>query len=639
MFEILLRGISVVLLLFLPGAWIAFSRLLRNVDIWDRFGVSFALSIPMSCAQYLALAYAGMGTGTIPWAILTINLGSIWFIMRSWQWVPLQNYRLIIPSTLVLPLIVLVVHANAPYVYQWSHTFLHADLIYALIENPTAPEEWQLAGLGTGYPWFGHLQRVLLGQVLDQSPINAYLWINPAMAFGFGVLSILVVRSVGGGPVAMLLAPILAALSTNPIGVLGRAISSSLWNGAERYHHFIGDARYDATGLKFLFLNTNQLGLILMLAMLLTILRSATNSSPKTAIPLWILFLVGIGLVYPLYLPAAATFLGAAGIMWVLDQTQTMKSRLKNVSLLYASVLLGTACTYFLVTAQTSDRVAGAGIELHVPGQIWRHGVAAATGLLIPVAAWVFALMNRGIMPREQLTFLTLAAFAAGSMAVLLHVPNFRNEYKYVMVASLCGLPFVALWSEYLWRKSKRPWALGALLLLIVAGGFATAYPRTKMYEPPFQVTFSGEDQRLTDAEGLGDALAVIRDRTEPGIPTLVAATPLHITPFTRRPVYILYDDDTYLTGLGMKTGYLLQDVKGFDPALLTSRQNRLDAFFNSEVSQDREQAYSLIRSELGEPFTVLSDNVHQPALLSWMDSRGAELLHAGQRYSVWYLE
>lgn len=639
MFEILLRGILLFPLLILPGAWIAFSGLLKNVDLWDRLGLSFALSIPMSCAQFLALAYMGVGTDHIPWVILITNLGAVWLIARSWQWVPIQGYRQIIPGALVLPLAVLIIHANAPNVYQWSHTFLHADLIYALMENPTAPEEWQLAGLGTGYPWFGHLQRVLLTQVLNQSPISAYLWINPAMAFGFGTLSILVVRAVGGRVVAMSLAPIIAALSTNPIGALAKPISSSLWSGIERFHFLMGDPRYDVTGIKFLYLNTNQVGLILLLALLLTILRSGSSQKLRATVPLWLICLVGTGLVYPLYLPSAAVFLGAAGITWMVDRTKNLKDRLRNVSLLYMSVVLAAACTYFLVTYQTGDRVTGAGIELNVPGQIWRHAVATITALLIPISAWLYFLTKGCPIPRGQLIFLSIAAITSSFMAVLLHIPNFRNEYKFVMVAAICGLPFVALLLERLWQQSRVPWTGAILLLVIIVGGGISVYPRMKTDQAPFEISFSNLDQKLSDPAGLGDALTVIREKTEPGTPTLVGQTELHVTPFTRRPVYVLYNEDAQLTGLGMRNGYLLYDVKGFDPALLESRQNRLNTFLNTESVEAREQAYRSIRNELGKPLVVLSERTRQFSLSSWMTNRDAELLHEGVRYSVWYLK
>lgn len=639
MFELLLRGMLLLPLLVLPGVWIAFSGLLKNADLWDRLGLSFALSIPMLCVQFLVLAYMGIGTDYIPWIILITNLGAIWLIARSWQWVPIQGYRWIIPGALALPFAVLIIHANTPNVYQWSHTFLHVDLIYALMENPTAPEEWQLAGLGTGYPWFGHLQRVLLTQVLNQSPISAYLWINPAMAFGFGALSILVVRVVGGGVVAMSLAPIIAALSTNPIGVLAKPISSSLWNGIERYHFLMGDPRYDSTGIKFLYLNTNQVGLILLLALLLTILRSDSSQKLTTTVPLWLICLVGTGLVYPLYLPSAAVFLGAAGITWMVDETDNLKTRLKNVSLLYVSVVLATICTYFLVTSQTVDRVTGAGIEFNVPGQIWRHAVATTTALLVPISAWLWFLIKGSPIPRRQLIFLSIAAIASSSMAVLLHIPNFRNEYKFVMVAAICGLPFVALLLERLWQKSRIPWAGAIFLLVIIVGGGMSVYPRMKTDQAPFEISFSNLDQKMSDNAGLGDALAAIREKTDPGTPTLIGQTELHVTPFTRRPVYVLYNEDAELTGLGMRNGYLLYDVKGFDPVLLASRQSRLNTFLNTDSIEARTQAYRSIRNELGEPFVVLSDGSKQFSLSLWMTNYGAELLHEGVRYTVWYLK
>jgi hypothetical protein len=232
-------------------------------------------------------------------------------------------------------------------------------------------------------------------------------------------------------------------------------------------------------------------------------------------------------------------------------------------------------------------------------------------------------------------------------MSVLIHIPNFHNEYKFVLVAAIGGAPLLALFMERLWfwhrARVGRP-AVASLVLLVGATGLYglswQLFPPEIQGTPPqtrvLDLKFHGPHQTVENENGLGEAMMAIREKTQPGTPVLIGATDFHITPFTRRPVYIPYKLDSNLLGLAMVTEYLLSDVKGFDHALVEARSRRLERFVAPTSPDDRSTAFSEIADEIGNAVAVIVDETAQPDLSNWLTENGASKLYSSASYSAW---
>lgn len=628
----------------LPGAWLAFSPLLSRYDGWVRLLFAIVFSIPLGGAEYEILRVLGFGSDLAVAALPALNFPALFLIWRARGSFALRSPRaaLGIAVAVALPVIFLAVvfatHAEKAY---WGHTWLHTDMIYALRENGFAPEERQLAGFVATYPWIGHLFFLIQSTTLNETPLQSFTTINLVLATAYGGFAVATMRTLGAGRIGTLAAPFLFSFALNPLGVAAANIALALGNPLAHWSYLAGDPRYDFLLIKFLRLNLNQVGLTMLAALLLLIVTPRQGDRRDSArlatlVSLMVLFTT---LHYPLYLPAALGFVGARII------AEFLGSRPRDwrfVTMLALGSLLAAGAAAKAVLLPLGPRFVDVGIGPAGPGLIWRHAVMLLFACSLPglAAVWLWrGAARRRIGPADAT--LLLAAAACAMLAMFTDIPNKQNEYKFVLAAGLALMPFLALALDEAarrWRPPATTAAAAALAALCLYGAADSVSRREVQAEDSPPIVFQGMFETVAANDPLAGPIAAIREKSPETAVLLADDTQFEMSVLTFRAQYVPYDPDRRHPGMTFRNDYLLTNVKGYDPAIVTKRRQVLRALFDGPSDTARRAALHGIRA-LGRPLVLLIASGRHPGLNEWLrGAAGAEQLYADPAYAVWLL-
>lgn len=626
---------------FLPGAWVAFSPLFGRFGGWARLLFSAGLSIAVASAEYEVFRAFGFGSDAAVRALVLINLPAlvlIWRARAEFVWPGMARAAAILAALAVPVVFLLLVFAGAEDKAFWGHSWMHADMIYALRESPFAPEERQLAGLTSTYPWFGHLFFLIQSTTLDLSPLESVVWINLALAALYGGFAMLCVRGIGGGTVATLVAPFLFAFALNPVGVFGARLAGALGAAVARWSYLLGDPRYDFLLIKHMRLNHNQVG-ITLLAGLMILAVEPPRTGREAGYQAWSLALMvmAVSLAYPLYLPVALGIAFARAVAMALVGSGPDR----RAALHLAACAAGAAVLAALVVVlPLGPRSVGVGMSLAGPGAIWRHALAAATAVSLPGIAALW-LLRRQIAERPFPTMiLLLSALGCGILAVGLHIPNKDNEYKYVLAAGVVLMPFLCLALDRLFCRGPRAIAwvtTTALAGFCLAGAINSAERRSLDPAKDLPVlAYRGLFQDLGPGEPLAGALAAIRRETPEYAVLLAPDTELELPVLTQRAQYVPDDPDRVHPGMSIRNDLLLTGVKGYDPKLIAERRAVVVTLYDGPDGADRAGALADV-ARLGRPIVLLVAPDENRGLADWLIRSGpGREVFRDARYLVW---
>ncbi len=623
----------------LPGAWLAFSPLTARFDGWVRFLFAVILSIPVASAEYEALRALGMGSDGAVGLLPLLNLPALALIWRARQGfsrpIPIRalGTAVAIAVPVVFLAVVFAIHEEKSF---WGHTWLHTDMIYALRENSFAPEERQLAGLVATYPWFGHLYLLIQSTALDQSPLQSFTSINLVLAAAFGGFAIATVRALGGGPIGGIAAPFLFSFALNPVGVTVTKIAGVLGPSVERWAYLAGDPRYDFLLIKHLRLNLNQIGITFLAGLLFLIVQPhlSGRDGRKQAALLALMVLV-VTLHYPLYMPVAVVFVLARAGAGVLLGPARLTSSAFAGGLALVAAGFGAWC----VLLPLGPRAIEVGIGPAIPGLIWRHAVMLSFACSLPALAAIWLVVRHHKERRASDLTLLLAAAGCGVLAMFTHIPNKENEYKFVLAAGLVLMPFLARALDEAFGLWRRRVALAATVALAGLCVFAAndSVSRREMREgddPP--LIYAGLFQSVVPANPAAEAIAAIRRDAPADAVLLSDDTQLEMSVLTLRAQYVPYDPDRIHPGMTFRNDYLLENVKGYDPAIVDARRAELNALFDGPDDASRAAALQKIGA-LGRPLVLLVAEGRHAGLGPWLGRSGkGDEIHRDASYAVW---
>lgn len=624
----------------LPGAWIAFSPLTVRFDGWVRLLFAVILSIPVAGAEYQLLRAAGLASDSAVALLPLLNLPALALIWRARQGFARPGVAggIATAAAIAIPVLFLaVVFAIYEEKSFWGHTWLHTDMIYALRQNSFAPEERQLAGLVATYPWFGHLFLLIQSTALDQSPLQSFTAINLILAAAYGGFAVATVAAVGGGPVARLAAPFLFSFALNPVGVTATRIAAELGRSVERWAYLAGDPRYDFLLIKHLRLNLNQIALTFLAAMLLLIVqrRQPGREGRKQAVLLALMVLV-VTLHYPLYMPVAVVFV----LAWAMADLLLGQPRDLAASALTGGLaLIAAGLGAWAVLLPLGPRAVEVGIGPAGPGLIWRHAIMLGFACSLPALAAFWLVRRHRGERRVSDAALLLAAAGCGLLAVLTHIPNKENEYKFVLAAGLALMPFLARAVDEgfrLWRRGTAVAAAAALaaLSLYAAIDSVTRRDMRDGDDPP--LVYAGLFQSVEPSDPAAAAIAAIRHDTPPDAVLLADDTQLELSVLTLRAQYVPYDPDRIHPGMTFRNDYLLENVKGYDAGIVDARRAELMALFDGPDDASRAKALAAIGA-LGRPLVLMVAEGRHDGLGPWLlrTGKGGEV-HRDAAYAVW---
>lgn len=627
----------------LPGAWLAYSPLLGRFGGWIRLLFAVVLSVPVASGEYEVLRAFGLGSDSAVAALLPLNLPALFLLWRGRRSFSVASPRdaLAIAAAIALPVVFLaVVFATHDDKAYWGHTWLHTDMIYALRENAFAPEERQLAGLVATYPWIGHIFFLIQSTVLDQSPLQSFTAINLALAAAYGGFAVATMRALGAGRIGTLAAPFLFAFALNPVGVAATNLALALGNPAARWSYLAGDPRYDFLLIKFLRLNLNQVGLAMLAALLFLIVTPRRTEGRDSRLAMLLSLMVFFTtLHYPLYLPVALAFAGAR----IVAELFCIRPRDTGFVLALAigsAVAAGVAAK--IVLLPLGPRFVDVGVEPAGVGLIWRHAVMVLFACSLPglAAVWLWrGAPQRRVGPVEA----TLLVATAGCvlLAIFTHIPNKENEYKFVLASGLVLMPFLALALDEVarrWRPGMTAAGMAGLAALCFYGATDSVSRRDMLDEDTPPILYQGLFQTVTEGDPLAGAIAAIRQDTPETAVLLADDTQFEMSVLTLRAQYVPYDPDRRHPGMTFRNDYLLTNVKGYDPAIVTTRRQALMALFDGPTEAARGAALDSIRA-LGRPLVLLIAAGRHPGLEDWLGGTGGGTrLYTDAGYAVWLL-
>jgi hypothetical protein len=617
--------VFLLLMMILPGAWLAFWPGSSHWSYSVRFSLAIALSPAVTAIQFYALRLAGLTFQQVVPTLQFFNLGSILLIARAFgsRW-PQISWRQGIRGVSVYASVAACV--AIPWLwepnfrrYSW-HGLLHTDIVYTFARGALLPEEPELAGVSLGYPWIGHIYWSVLAWSADLSPTVIYLVSNLALLAAIGMLYYSLARDLGASEITSLTASVVLALGTNLFGLIGWSIIPPNDNGL--WWAILGDLRYAPFLVKFVTFETMPFGLVLYSA-LASLAVSALQKQKKLELFLIPMVVMATAALYPNLFPASVLLL--AGLIGTLlfgrqyhrDGQYAGKDLLGLVALSGIAVIGGI----LFVKLYTVGRVNGV-LELSSPAAVAKKTVAAALALGPFAAAMYWAWQFEPRTRRAPLLVLAFGALGAVGLNFLLRVGGL-NEYKFVMAAGICLAAPAMIGFESAFLKTQRArWRIlvtsSLLLALVMVSYSINRIPNhgTKPLEASaasfwLKLAPSNPDTRWIDA---------IRTNTPPTTVIAVNHPEFHTTSFTARSLLAPSQGTKPHFGYNMSSEFNMLVERGYKRELFEERYKLLQQIYKAKLITEMNEILTNLRS-LKRPIAIVYEPNDGRAFLDWLRS------------------
>ena len=556
-------ALTFVILSVLPGGWVTFGAPLCGFGFGSRLLTGVALTPPVLCLEFYALRLAGVSfessAALLPW----LNLPAVLLMARRFDRSCLPNSKMLLGAGLVLfaPLGLLFAQWTQPEgrAYSW-HAWMHSDVVSMIANGHLMVGEPEMAGVRLAYPWLGHAYQAVLSYQLHSPPAWNFVWVNLVWLLTIYGLTALLVGELGGNRFSKVTSAIWLLFGVNIAGY----ILLKLLPLAEEWQLW-GDRRYTPWLEKLSVFNQMPLALGMFLALAYVLLLREPHSFRFDRVGTASLLVLGMVMIYPLYLPVVCALVGGF-VFAVFVDAKLLRSAApyRPMVALGATTLISAGLAWALVSEVTADRVAPGFDVLPSQGETLRKALQALI-VTSPLLAGVVVALPR-VWRRNRVQALTLlwGGAASGACYVVFRIPDYANEYKFVFTAALCLFPFLALALEPPFERLGRlavP-ALGiVILLLAIPATDPTLRSRSWTAEPLPQLDVSGFDLRLDKSEPFALLCDVIREQT-PIDSILVAATnKLHLPTLTRRQLYVAPATSKVHPGVDITSDFILTRV------------------------------------------------------------------------------
>jgi len=497
------------------------------------------------------------------------------------------------------------------------------------------PEDPQLAGLPLAYPWLTEVFQGLISYLLNSSPNSSYIWADASWFLcTIGFMATLV-EFLGGGLWARVSSVLWLCFGVNASGAI---VSRILPRWLVDTYPIWGDPRYTPWMRKFATFASSALGIALIAAIAVIVSRPAGEDDKNTLNgSLVTALLIALALSYPILFPPGALLVGARLLVELGKQLRgsnhwSVGDMLRAVAALVSSTLI----LAIWLNVITIDRV-GQSMELH---DSWKMKLRAATAIIVlaPMLLGV-AMSCRDLVRRHKEATFMLLLTALGCVVpyVLVEIKHPSNEYKFILPAAMCLVPFLSIAWEGV-AKRLRTFAVPsfAIVTMIFA---APAFERMIGAAPDRQASVDASDFafRLAPGERYAQAAKVIQTRSPAKSVLITGPIDRNLVTITQRPLFIPYDEDQVVVGIGMNSEDLHERNLGYDPALLDRRRNTLNALYETNFDDEREKSLELIQDELRRPLVIVVDEATNHGLDNWIAHRvDSELLHRGEGVAAW---
>jgi hypothetical protein len=346
------------------------------------------------------------------------------------------------------------------------HSFMHAGIVYQILNRGLPPPDPLLAGLAARYPWGAHLVAAAISRVANTTPLMSFAVLNVGCLVAAMILIYRTSQRLRRDWTANTLAVVISIFGTTMLtpevyGALPGAFPSEI-RGIPLLH-------------KFITINNMPVGLVcfaLALYMAVRLFqqrRFALNTVVLTAA------ILASGFLYPALLPGVLAS-SLAGCAVALAAT---RGRADKISLIRALAVLGLVGMVLIVLRPYLMATGGgtvAAMELLRPRNVGLN-LVKLLGVALPVLVMAAVCGRHLLSSLERKGFAVVATVAAASAGayIAVHLP-LDNEYKLLLMATLAlgilgGHALAAI-------GRRRRWLAWMLVVLLLVPGFRVTYIR-----------------------------------------------------------------------------------------------------------------------------------------------------------------
>ena len=433
---------------------------------------------------------------------LAMNLVFFAFVAVSLGWLLLFLRGRQAPWPLLIALgvspVILIYAFNPEFRVYSFHSFMHAGIVYQILNGSVPPPDPLFAGHTVPYPWAAHLVAAGVSRVFNITPFLAIAALNVASLALVMVLIYKISERLVKDRTANTLSVVVAVYAvtfTNPslMNVL-RLQATAEFRGVPIL-------------LKFITINVLPVGLVFFLLFVYSMLRLISSGRIFPHGLMLLAAILGVGFFYPAFLPGVGLSLVLAWITnLVLYRKQTLRWTLPALAASVAALLVGVAAVKPYLALLTTGTLGQMNVlePRMVVGNLVKYLVVALPLIVVIV-------LNRGAFRRaaaQPLAFLvvTVTATALGYFAIHL---NMDNEYKLLLLSTvtlgiLGGIAFGDLAGRC---RGSRGWRVAAVFLLVAAFLFPTfRFVRMKLVQeragrPSQEFVEKGRSLRPADSE------------------------------------------------------------------------------------------------------------------------------------------
>ena len=632
-----------LLLMVLPGSWLAFCAGSAHLSYSSRFALAIILSPPVVAVQFYMLRLAGLTFQQVVPALQFLNLGSLLVLLRAFSasW-PRMSWRQGLLGVAVYASVAACV--AIPWLWQpdfrqysW-HGLLHTDIVYTFARGALLPEEPELAGVALGYPWVGHVFWAVLAWSADLSPTIIYVVTNLALLGATGMLYYALARELGASEITSLAIPVILALGTNLFGLIGWSLIPPNDNGI--WWGLLGDLRYAPFLIKFVTFETMPFGLALHSA-LVYLCVTAVRKHKGLEIFLIPTMLMASAALYPNLFPASALLVMALIVTLLFGRQYTEGQYTENqtLGLIFLSALAVIGGVLF-VKLYSASRTTGI-LQISSAAAVAKKSLAAALALGPFAAAMLCLWRSEPLHHRAPVLVLALGAGGAVALNLLLRIGGL-NEYKFIMAAGICIAAPGMIGFERAFLKTQRArWGIlvtcPLILMLVMVSYSINRLPNhgTKPFEAregSFWLTLAPDN---ADA-GWIDA---VRKHTPPATVIAINHPDFHTTSFTARSLLVPTHGAKYHFGYNMASQFNMLVERGYSQQLFEERYKLLQRIYKREPVVEMTQVLKGLTS-LGRPIAVVFEPNDGRGFLDWLRANriGTELFNDNSGRAVYLI-
>jgi hypothetical protein len=571
--------------------------------------------------------------------LVVLNMPVIILIWKKKENIPLSTH-----STMIrwAPAILVPVLCLAAILLVWphwrllhGHPWMYTDEVYTIANGELVPEDPYLAGVTLSYPWPAHVYQAVLSYLIDSPPLMSFLWISILWVVFIAHLTASLVKRLGGNHNSAVFSVIGLFFGVNFVGYFSEQILPSRVVSSLRIW---GDYRYTPWLWKFFSFNQEPFALAFFTGILFLMADQWPGEFKWSGATVLFLLLTGLGLFFPQLLPiGCAVALGGLISTFMKDIRISRLLAYNRLFVIGFSILLASIISAAHLRLVTHDSMKLATLGISDVGNMIRKSLATLVVTFPLLCGLGLAFSDLWKRRRNVVLVLLSGALASCALHVVLHIPYFENEYKFILTAAICLAPFFGLAFEPLLIR-LRSWALPftAMLTLVMAGPFFhklyTGKPNYKIGLQAIPLVDTRDfSLRLDQREKLARLTDVIREKTPKETLLVTDHVDLDLTAVTRRKLFIPPDLGFAPPGVSLRYVTVLENVRGYDQKIVEDRLATLRALFDQGHPDLFEGALQKML-RLGRPIGIILDEIRHKELLSRLEKGNIGVrLYAGE--------